>query len=116
MLSTYSLAVLFLLAGLNHFRDPGFYRPLIPPDLPRPNLLIVTSGLLEILGALLLPPTVTRPFAAGGIVLMLVAFLPVHVFMLRERNGAFAGWSKPFLWLRIPAQLLLMWWAYAVMK
>jgi hypothetical protein len=44
------MAVLFVVAGLNHFRDPGFYLVMMPPQLPLPLELIYLSGVLEVLG------------------------------------------------------------------
>ena len=50
--AAYGLGAFFVIAGLNHFRDPGFYLPLIPDYLPFPEVLNVLSGVLEVvLGA-----------------------------------------------------------------
>ena len=46
------LALFFVLAGLNHFRDPNFYLAMIPPALPFPDALNLISGVCEIAGGL----------------------------------------------------------------
>ncbi len=107
----YIMAALYILAGVNHFLNPGFYKKMMPGWLPAHYLLIYTSGGAEIiLGALLLPPS-TRKWAAWGIILLLVAVFPANVQMMlnyREQH-------HPYLWvtiLRLPLQLLLVYWAW----
>lgn len=109
-------ALAFIAAGLNHFRDPGFYLPLIPPYFPWPEAINSASGIAEIgLGGLLFS-TRWRSLAGWGIILLLVAFVPAHIYMIQlggclQPDLCFPVW---FFWLRlIPGQLLLMaaaWW------
>src|SRR4051794_6354655 len=40
--------VLFILAGLNHFRVPEFYVNIMPPYLPWPRELVYLSGVCEV--------------------------------------------------------------------
>lgn len=74
----------YLAAGINHFRMPGFYLPLIPDYLGNKALLNILSGIAEILLAIALINTVTRRWAAWGIIVMLVAFIPSHVWFITE--------------------------------
>ena len=49
----YLLAVLFIVAGINHFAHPTFYLKMMPPYLPWHLALVYISGVAEIvLGAL----------------------------------------------------------------
>ena len=113
-----SLALLiigYLAAGINHFRAPDFYIAIIPPWLPHAEMINVIAGCCEIGFAILLIFAKTREFAAWGIVFMLIAFLPVHIGMVR--NAPFKqGQSmvSPLLaWLRlVVVQPLLIWWAW----
>ena len=41
------LAGFYVLAGINHFRDPEFYYPLIPPYLPNHGLINIAAGIIE---------------------------------------------------------------------
>lgn len=105
------LGALFVLAGLNHFRDPAFYLRLMPPWLPAPAALLALSGAAEVvLGVGVFPPA-TRTAAGWALVLLLVAFLPVHVHMVvhSEQFPAVPEW---FLWARLPLQFVLMYWAW----
>jgi uncharacterized membrane protein len=83
----WSLALLFLLylaSGINHFINPAFYYPLIPAYLGHQHLLVILSGVAEILLALLLLIPTTKKWAAWGIIAMLLAFLPAHILHVQQ--------------------------------
>src|SRR5450755_3297959 len=56
------LAAFFIVAGIMHFVVPDAYVRIVPPALPMPYLLIVLSGIAEILGGCGL----ILPFTASG--------------------------------------------------
>lgn len=105
------MALFYVVAGINHFRDPEFYLRIMPPYLPWHGALVQISGIAEIaLGALVAIPATARA-AAWAIIAMLLAFLPVHVHML-VNNHLFTEVPTSFLWLRFPLQGLLVLWAW----
>ena len=105
------MALLYVLAGLNHFRSPGFYRPMMPPWIPAHDAMIFLSGIAEIVLGISLMFEATRSLAAIGIILLLIAVMPVHIYMLQERTKKFARLPAIVLWLRLPLQALLIAWA-----
>jgi uncharacterized membrane protein len=103
----------YLAAGINHFRVPAFYISIIPAYLPYPEILNTLAGICEITFALLLIFAPTRKIAAWAIVLMLIAFLPVHISMLSGDTYAGAILVKPlWAWLRLLLQPVLIAWAW----
>lgn len=109
------MSVLYIIAGVNHFVSPLFYKKIMPPYIPWHMKIIFASGVIEILLGILLIPKTTRRFAAWGIILLLIAIFPANINMminyLHEKN--------PGLWiaiLRLPLQLVLIWWAYTFTK
>jgi len=108
------LVLFYLIAGINHFRNPDSYIKIIPAYLPFPTYLNLTAGFFEILFAILFLFVETRQFAAWGIILMLIAFLPVHIDMIVHAPMMLGKFKvTPFIaWLRIPLQGLLILWAY----
>lgn len=108
------LAAFFVLAGLNHFRDPNFYRAMMPPLLPAPGALNVISGVCEILGGLgvLLPQT--RRFAGWGLIALLIAVFPANIYAAMQ--GQLPGLDTPswVLWVRLPFQALFVFWVWSV--
>ncbi len=110
-LSKYLLAVLFILAGLNHFWHTAFYVRIMPSYLPWPVFLVELSGLCETaLGILLLPPATTR-LAARGLIALLFAVFPANLNMALHPDR-FPEFSPLLLWTRVPLQALLVWWVY----
>lgn len=111
-LSLYLMATIYILAGINHFRVPKFYLPMMPPYIPKPRLMIALSGIAEIfLGALLLWPQTTA-LATWGIILMLIVFYSVHIYMFQARNTIFARIPNWLIIVRLPLQVALIAWAY----
>lgn len=109
------MAILYVAAGLNHFWHPDFYLQIMPPWLPSHHFLVAISGVFEVSFGLLLLFSPTRRIAAWGIILLLVAIFPANVQMMINYWNA----SNPDLWisiLRLPLQLLLIWWAYTYTK
>ncbi|HAA11135.1 MAG TPA: hypothetical protein DCE41_05295 [Cytophagales bacterium] len=95
----------YLVAGINHFRDPGFYLPLIPNYLPAPSAINIGSGILEIALALGLWWSPTRKWASWGIVAMLIAFIPSHVYFIQIGSCIPDGLCTPtwVAWFRLLA-------------
>lgn len=108
----YLMAGIYMAAGILHFIKSHWYLPILPPGVPAKLLVVYLSGIAEIyLGLLLLDPYWKAP-ALSGIMIMLLFFLPVHIYMLRNPKfrKRFPAWA---LWLRLPLQFLLIFWAYS---
>ncbi len=98
-----------LLAGINHLVNPKIYKPLMPDYLPAHDQLILASGVVEIaIGAGSLVPAARRPAGKLGIA-TLIAFLPVHVFMLQKQEERFKKIPRAALIARFPLQAWMMW-------
>ena len=112
--------VFYIFAGYNHFANPSFYLPLIPPYLSLwANELNLLSGIIEIVLGLLLIPKKTRQYAAWAIVLMLIAFIPSHIYFIQK--GTFTLGSitiNPTIsWIRLlVVHPLLITWAWQISK
>jgi uncharacterized membrane protein len=108
------MGAFYVFAGWNHFANPEFYRPMMPPYLPAHDLLIVVSGAAEIaLGIAVLIPR-TRVLAAWGIVALLVAVVPAnfHIAIHDIPIGGAAEGGGALNWVRIAFQPVLMLWAW----
>lgn len=114
-ISLFVLAGFYFLAGVNHFVNPDFYLPLIPPVLPYPEVINYLSGGLESLFGLLLLFSRYRSYAAHGIVFLLVLFIPSHVYFIMVGSCVEEGLCVPnwIGWLRlILIHPLLIGWAW----
>lgn len=104
-------AILFISAGILHFVTPDFFVRIVPPILPAPLFIVYLSGVFEIaLGILLLVPKFSR-FAAFGLIALLIAVFPANIYMAISPQ-TFADYNPLLLYLRLPIQLLLIFWAF----
>ncbi|MFJ6659819.1 DoxX family protein [Streptomyces sp. NPDC091377] len=81
------LALMFLLTAFAHFQ-PRLRAELIgmvPPALPRPDLAVTATGLLEFAGAIGLLIPATAPWAALCLALLMVAMYPANVSAARRK-------------------------------
>lgn len=109
------IALFFIAAGANHFREPAVYLGMMPPWLPWPDTMNLISGGAEILGGLglLAPWAWARRVAGWGLIALLVAIFPanIHVAMLGKMPKYDV--SSAVLWWRLAFQPLLVvcvWW------
>jgi len=113
-MSLYVMAIFYLMAGINHFRNPEGYYQIIPGWLGDPTRVNLISGIAEIALALLLIIPATKKFACYTIILMLIAFVPAHILMIKTGFCVHDLFCLPrwALWARLLVfQPLLIWWA-----
>lgn len=143
-LSAAVMAALLLASAGKHFRDPGFYRDVVPeylcrrdpvtgreetggeqPGTEQPGNLavmsrdewIAVSGLLELAAAvgILLPPT--RKLTATALTAMFTAFLAGHVDALVRAYGPHGTpLRRKIHTARLPLQAPLILWAWSLRK
>ncbi|MEL4308007.1 DoxX family protein [Joostella sp. CR20] len=107
----YFMATVYIIAGILHFVKPKMYISIVPPYFTNKKGIVYLSGLVEIaLGVLLF--TSFKTLALWGIIAMLIAFIPVHIYMLNDKKFEKVA-PRWVLVLRVPFQFLLMFWAYA---
>ncbi len=109
----WTLGVLMILAGANHFLNPRFYTQIMPPYLPFPLELVWLSGVLEIVGGALLLFPATRGFGAWTLIATFVLVFPANLHMALNA-GSYSSIPAWLLWGRLPLQGLLIWWAYSL--
>lgn len=131
-LSAAALGGLLLASAAKHFRDPGFFAPVVPDYLcrddsgSRPNgplavlsreEWIAASGLLEAGAAVGLLIPQTRRAAAGGVTVLFTAFLAGHLHALRTAYGpAGTPGQRRVHSLRLPLQAPLIAWAWSLSR
>lgn len=110
----WALATMFLFTATSHF---GPMRKdliaMVPPALPRPDLLVSFTGVAEAIGAVGLLAPGTRYGAAWGLIALLVLLLPANISAAR-RGVLLRGKVATALWIRIPMQASFIVWTWAV--
>lgn len=106
------MAILYIAAGIMHFKRPWFYYKIMPPAIKKWQKSInIIVGIAEILGGIGLLIPATQSAAAWGIILLLIAVFPANIYMATDKKASL-GMKKWQLWLRLPIQFLLIAWAY----
>lgn len=114
-ISLYIMCLLYVAAGANHFVNPKWYLRIIPPALPYPAMINYVSGAYEIVFALLLLPIATRATGAWLLIALLIAIFPANIQM----SINYYRFKRSSFWLtiiRLPFQLLFIWWAWQYTK
>ena len=114
-ISLIALCGFYIVAGLNHFINPEFYIALIPPYFKFVTEINIISGLIEVILAVLLISPKTRNWASYGIIAMLLAFIPAHMYSI-EMGGCISNslcvpvWV---VWVRLVViHPILIYWAF----
>ena len=110
--------------GLTHFIAPKPFDSIVPPFLPGdPRLWTYLSGLAELVIAALLLISLDKKFAGKPVRLwgvyaafaLFVAVFPANIYMAIEWSSR--DFPAPlFAYLRLPLQLGLFYWAWALAK
>jgi uncharacterized membrane protein len=103
----------FFIGGIAHFGFTRTEMSIIPPALPAHRLLVLVSGVFELLGAFGLLVRRTRAAAGWGLLLLTAAVTPANIYMWQHAAAypAIPIWA---LTLRLPFQAVLMagiWWS-----
>ena len=103
--------IFFMFAGIMHIIKPSFFKHFIPNSLPKKTVNYVVGVIEFSLGLGLFFNETTQKSAIGIFVLMIV-FLPIHVWDATKERPAIG--SKRTEIIRIPLQFLLMYCAYLI--
>ena len=113
----YVLITFYVFAGINHFWHARFYYPIIPPYLQQWGYqLNIMVGIAEIMLGVGFLFSTTRKLAAIGIILLLLAFIPTHIYFIKigscVPNGLcvpqWIGWAR--LLIIHPILIAWAWW------
>jgi uncharacterized membrane protein len=103
------LAALFVVSGTLHLVRPSAFGPLVPSALPAHDLIILTSGIAELVcaGGLL----GRARWAGTASALLLVAVFPGNVAFAVTTSGdpAASNLLVAAAWARLPLQIPLVW-------
>ncbi len=111
------MAILYVFAGLNHFRNPRFYLAIMPPFIPAHALMVQLSGIAEIFLGLALFVKPVRWLAAWGVIALLIAIFPANIYMwYADISPGGSHVSQAVELIRLPLQGVLIYWAYLYTK
>ena len=109
-ISLIAMSSIYIIAGIFHFVNPKFYLKITPKWVPRPELINTLAGAIEIILGIALLFKMTQPYAALGIILLLIAVFPANIYHFQKSLE-----KKQFIiptLIRLPIQGILIYWAY----
>ena len=116
-INLYLISILFIYAGVAHFTNPQFYIKITPSFIPFKQFLVDLSGVLEILGGLLILFNETRKTGVYLLVGLLFLFFVVHFDMLFTfQVSENMLLNKSLLLMRIIIQFILIYWVISLLK
>jgi uncharacterized membrane protein len=109
---TFVMGMLLLVTGTIHFLNTRSYLPIVPEIFPGRMLIIQVSGGLELAAGIGLLIRSTRHIAAFVVLILMIGFLPLHIWdIFRERP---AMGTKMGAWSRLALQFVLIAWAWFI--
>ena len=110
---TFLFALIMILGGAMHFINPEMYDPFIPDFLPK-DLVIYASGVLEIMVGIAAMIPRYRSLGTLGILLLMLAFLPLHIMDVFSDQPAIGSHQRALI--RLPIQFVFILWAWFINK
>ncbi|MEO5573000.1 MAG: DoxX family protein [Gammaproteobacteria bacterium] len=107
------LALFFIVGGILHFLKTPLYMKIMPSFLPYHAELVYISGFFEILGGIGVLIPALRRYAGYGLIALTIAVTPANIQMAIDhlsRDGLTL--FSVLLLLRVPLQLLIIYWIY----
>lgn len=103
-------ALFFVYAGTQHFIKPDFFNAFVPKFLIFKLPIIYASGAIEIVFGVLLLITRYTHVAASGILILMLLFLPIHIWDVITDTPAIGSHQAALL--RLLMQFVLIALAY----
>ena len=103
------MSFMYVFVGIKHFTDPQFFINITPPQVPFKTFAVYFTGLLEILGGVLILNSKSRK--AGGVLLILTLTIvfPANIYLYAsEVPQILIGVSKTDALIRMPFQIPLI--------
>jgi uncharacterized membrane protein len=110
ILCAFLIGAVFIIVGIAHFTQTLEFQLFLPQWVPFKYAAVIGSGVLEIILGILVMTKQFRTMAAMAIIVVLVLYLPLHIYDL-TRFIPHIG-SKAMAWGRLPLQVLMIWMAY----
>jgi uncharacterized membrane protein len=108
---TFLFGVFMILGGIGHFTTPAMYAGFIPDFLPA-DLVNIVAGIAELACGIGVFIPATRRWATLGILVMMLAFLPLHIWDVFRDDPAIGSHETALI--RLPMQFVLIAWAWYI--
>ncbi|HKK74764.1 MAG TPA: hypothetical protein VJ953_06820 [Saprospiraceae bacterium] len=109
----YLLAALMLLGAYGHIANPDFYGPMVPAFIPLDIANWISVVVEAAIGIGLIIPS-TRKMAARGFFILMIVFLPIHIWDVIQETPVVG--SRRAALIRLLVQFLLIYAGWYVQR
>jgi len=106
------LSIFLIFGGVQHLISPNNYISFVPSFLPFTMAIIFLSGLFEVLFGVALFFKKLEVLGAWGILILMILFLPVHIWDVFSNTPAIGSHNAALI--RLPIQFSLIFIAWKV--
>ncbi len=115
-LGSYAMSAMLLTTGIAHFVYPDGMEAMLPEWVPARGFLVLSTGVLELLGAVGLVFERSRRWTGIALIIFLIAVLPANIYAALNHidplTGMDNGPGPQYLYFRVPLQLFFIVWIY----
>ena len=112
-LTIVTMSLLYIFIGVKHFTDPQFFINITPPHIQHKTLVVYFTGILEILGGILILNNKTRKTGSYILITLLIVVFPANIYLyVSDVPQQLTGISKTEALIRMPFQIPLIILAY----
>ena len=107
------MSFMYVFIGIKHFTDPQYFIGITPPQIPFKKFAVYFTGILEIIGGLMVLNQKTRKIGAHTLMFLLIIVFPANIYLyLSETAQQLLGINKTDALIRMPFQIPLILLAY----
>ncbi|KRO86112.1 MAG: DoxX family protein [Cryomorphaceae bacterium BACL29 MAG-121220-bin8] len=114
LISLLLMSLFYFVAGISHFRKPKFFISITPEWVPFPKSINLITGIIEIILSIGLLFSYSRNYAVLGLIALLIAVFPANIYHFRKAKKKKKHITSTLL--RLPVQVVLIYWAYIYLK
>lgn len=111
-----AMAAMLFFTAIGHFIYVEGMSMMVPPAIPYKKEIIYTTGVLEILFAILLSIRTNHKVVGWWLIIFFVCVLPGNIYAaihhVDYQNASYTGPGPKYLLFRIPLQLVFIAWVY----
>ena len=113
LITILAMSFLYVFIGVKHFIDPQYFINITPPQIKYKGFAVYFTGVLEVLGGLLILNKNTRKAGSFTLIFLLIIVFPANIYLyLSETPQQLLGISKTQALTRMPFQAPLILLAY----
>ena len=107
------MSFMYVFIGVKHFADLQYFINITPPQIEYKSFAVYFTGVLEVIGGLLILNKKTRKMGAHTLIFLLIIVFPANIYLyLSETPQQLLGISEAQALTRMPFQAPLILLAY----